>query len=171
MLSGPAGAGKSTTVQSLAKSFGIEIVEWINPVDENKLSTHNDGIPTTSSQLSIEIQSLSRKFAAFLQSSQRYGSLETSSNQIVLVQDLPNTIGSSSLVSQARLQFQTSLKVFLLSSRVRHPVVLIVTESELGSGEDFGYSSTFREGLTVRGLLGDDILKNAGTSHITYVSF
>src|SRR5438046_359312 len=69
--------------------------------------------------LIIEIESLSRKFSVFLQSSQRYTSIETSSNQIVLIQDLPNTIGSSSFVSQARLQLQTTLKEFLLSSRVR----------------------------------------------------
>jgi tRNA uridine 5-carbamoylmethylation protein Kti12 len=43
VLSGPAGSGKSTTVQSLAKDFGMQIVEWINPIDENKLSTQNDG--------------------------------------------------------------------------------------------------------------------------------
>jgi flagellar biosynthesis GTPase FlhF len=44
VLSGPAGAGKSTTVQSLAKSFGIKVIEWINPVDETKLTSYNDGM-------------------------------------------------------------------------------------------------------------------------------
>lgn len=43
MLSGPAGAGKSTTVQSLAKSHGAQIIEWINPVDELKLASQTDG--------------------------------------------------------------------------------------------------------------------------------
>jgi hypothetical protein len=121
--------------------------------------------------LILDIKSLSRKFSIFLQNSQRYTSLESSSNQIVLIQDLPNTIGSSSFMAQARLQFQTSLKEFLMSSRVRHPVILIVTESEVGAGEDFGYSSTYREGLTVNGLLGNDILHHAATTHITYHSF
>ena len=74
-------------------------------------------------------------------------------------------------MAQARHLFQTSLREFLSSSRVRYPVVLIVTESEVGSGEDLGYSSTYRgEGLTVKGLLGDDILKHPATTHITYVS-
>lgn len=107
----------------------------------------------------------------FLQNSQRYRSLEADSNQIILVQDLPNTIGSSEFVSQARKQFQASLKEFLMSSRSQYPVVFIVTESEVGSGEDFGYSSTWREGLNVRGLLGDDILNNPATTHITYCPF
>jgi cell cycle checkpoint protein len=102
-----------------------------------------------------------------LQASQRYASLDSTTNQLVLIQDLPNTIGSSPLVARARAQFQTTLKEFLASSRVKYPVILIVTESELGSGEDFGYSSTQRDGLTVRGLLGD-ILDHQGTSHITY---
>lgn len=52
--------------------------------------------------------------------------------------------------------------------RVRYPVVLIVTESEVGKGEDFGYSSAYHEGLTVKGLLGDDILSHPATTHITY---
>lgn len=95
-------------------------------------------------------------------------------NQIILIQDLPNTIGSSPFVAQARQQFQNSLKDVLISPRVRYPVVLIVTESEVGAAsEDFGYSSsTFRdESLTVKNLLGDDILNHAATTHITYGSF
>jgi hypothetical protein len=50
---------------------------------------------------------------------------------------------------------------------VRFPVVLLVTESEVGVDEDLGYSS-FRQGYTVKGLLGDDILLHAATSHITF---
>ena len=116
-----------------------------------------------------EFQSLSRKFSTFLQNSQRYTSLESAAHQIILIQDLPNTIGSSTLMSQARRLFQTSLREFLSSSRVRYPVVLVVTESEIGSGEDFGYSSKYRgEGLSVKGLLGDDILSHPATTHITY---
>lgn len=155
-------------MQSLAQNFGFEIIEWINPVDESRLTTQTDGATTSPSCLTIEIESLSRKFSLFLQNSQRYTSLETGSSQLVLIQDLPNTIGSSSFVSQARFRFQSSLKEFLISSRVRYPVVLIVTESEVGAGEDFGYSSTYREGLTVKGLLGDEILNHPATTHITY---
>jgi hypothetical protein len=71
-------------------------------------------------------------------------------------------------MAHARNLFQNALKEFLMSMRVRYPVVLIVTESEVGSGEDFGYSSTYHEGLTVRGLLGDDILNHPATTHISY---
>jgi cell cycle checkpoint protein len=85
----------------------------------------------------------------------------------VLIQDLPNTIGSSPLVAHVRHLFQKSLKAFLASSRVKYPVVLVITESEMGSGEDLGNSSTYREGLTVRSLLGD-ILDHQGTTHITF---
>lgn len=122
------------------------------------------------SVLTVEIDSLSKKFSVFLQSSQRYASLDSSQNQkqIILIQDLPNTIGSSNLISQARHIFQTSLKQFLASSRVRYPVILIITESEIGSGEDFGYASNHRESLTVKSLLGDDILNNPATTHISY---
>jgi cell cycle checkpoint protein len=120
------------------------------------------------SLIMVEIDSLSRKFSAFLNASQRYASLDSSSKQMVLVQDLPNTIGASVLVTRTRQLFQTSLKEFLVSMRVKHPVVLVVTESEMRSDEDFGYSTTYREGLTVKGLLGDDILLHPGTTHITF---
>lgn len=74
-------------------------------------------------------------------------------------------------MSQARHLFQTSLREFLSSPRVRYPVVIVVTESEVGAGEDFGYASTYRgEGLTVKGLLGDDVLNHRSTTHITYIS-
>jgi len=45
VLSGPAGAGKSTTVLSLANEFDYQVVEWINPVDTNKLGFPTEGLP------------------------------------------------------------------------------------------------------------------------------
>jgi len=45
VLSGPAGAGKSTTVLSLANEFDYQVVEWINPVDTNKLGSPTEGLP------------------------------------------------------------------------------------------------------------------------------
>ena len=135
-------------------------MEWINPIDEAKVTTQTD-----------DIESLSRKFSTFLQNSQRYASLEEGSDQLILIQDLPNTIGSSPLVARVRQLFRNAIKEFLLSSRVRFPVALVVTESEVGSGEDLGYSSTYRgEGLTVKGLLGDEILQHNGATHIKYIS-
>lgn len=160
VLSGPAGAGKSTTVLSIAQSLNVKVVEWINPVDDSKVTTQRD-----------EVESMSRKFSTFLRNSQRYATLEEGSNQLILIQDLPNTIGSSLLVAEVRQLFRNAMKEFLLSSRVRFPVILIVTESEVGSGEDLGYSSSYRgEGLTVKGVLGDEVLQHNGTTHITYTS-
>lgn len=168
MLSGPAGAGKSTTVLSLAKSVDHQVVEWINPVDANKLGSPPEG-PNPHSLILIEdYESLSRKFALFLQGSQRAALDGDAAGQIVLIQDLPNTFGSSSFVAQVRTQFQNAFKEFLASGRTRYPVVLVVTESEVGSGEDFGYSSSSRDGLTVQHLLGDEILNHRATTHITY---
>jgi hypothetical protein len=86
----------------------------------------------------------------------------------VFIQDLPNTFGSSSFVGQVRKQFQNAFKEFLASGRTRYPVILIVTESEVGSGEDLGYSSSSRDGLTVQHLLGDEILTHRATTHIAY---
>ena len=43
VLSGPAGSGKSTTIFSLAKEMDVQIIEWINPVDEAKLTTQTEG--------------------------------------------------------------------------------------------------------------------------------
>src|SRR5205085_10205743 len=62
-----------------------------------------------------------------------------------------------------------TLKQILLSTRAQFPVVLIITESEVGAGEDFGYSSGFREGLSVKSVLGEEILTHRGTNHIMYL--
>lgn len=197
MLSGPAGSGKSTTILSLAKESGIQVVEWINPVDESKLTTLNEGYPRNppappslsspqpcsrpfpslvsfmgDSKFIVDIESLSRKFSTFLLHSQRYGSLDTTSpnsKQLILIQDLPNTIGSSAVISQSRSIFQSSLKQILVSPRAQYPVILVITESEIGNGgEDFGYSAGFRhEGLSVKSVLGDEILAHPATTHIT----
>ena len=78
-------------------------------------------------------------------------------------------MGGSTFTARARMQFQTVLKEFLASPRVRYPVILIVTESEIGSGEDFGYSCLSRDsGLSVQRLLGDELLNHRATTHITY---
>ena len=44
VTSGPAGTAKSTAIQSLASHLGWRIVEWINPIDQTKLTSHQDGI-------------------------------------------------------------------------------------------------------------------------------
>jgi len=61
------------------------------------------------------------------------------------------------------------LKEFLASPQVRYPVVLIVTESEIASGEDLGYSSASRDGgISVQRLLGEELLNHRATTHIMY---
>jgi hypothetical protein len=161
VLSGPAGAGKSTAVQSIAKGCAIQVVEWINPIDEGKLTSQQEGTPSLEC-VNIELESLSHKFTVFLQSSQRYASLDSNSKQLILIQDIPNTIGSSSFVSQARHVFQTTLKEFLMSSRVRFSCY--PCRYRIGSRLGRGYSLFIREGFTVKGLLGDDILLHPATS-------
>ena len=196
VLSGPAGSGKSTTVLSLAKECGIQVVEWINPVDEAKLTTQNEGPPHQRSSSPtavpivppfegiiasltrcVDIESLSRKFSTFLLHSQRYGSLDSPPpstsdprKQLILIQDLPNTtMGSTTSLAHSKSLFLSSLQQILVSPRAKYPVVLIVTESEISSFDDVGYGSGFRgDGLSVRSVLGDEILSHPATSHIMY---
>jgi hypothetical protein len=153
---------------SIVKSLDYQVVEWINPVDANKLGSPPESLAPVSFKLIEDYESLSRKFALFLEGSQRAALDGKAAGQIVLIQDLLNTFGSSSFVGQIRMQFQNAFKEFLASGRTRYPVVLVVTESEVGSGEDFGYSSSSRDGLTVQHLLGDEILNNRAATHITY---
>lgn len=42
VLTGPAGTGKTAVLRMLAKEMGLDIVEWINSVNENNLIRRAD---------------------------------------------------------------------------------------------------------------------------------
>lgn len=166
ILKGPAGSGKTSTVKALADDIGIEITEWKNPVGNHGSSG--------------SYSSLSSQFEDFLGRSYKYAGLEfkhesdsttafqrsghlSHSNQpyrkIILVEEFPSTIGSSSVALQS---FRTVLSQYFAAISMSldgiaaqpdiPPLVMIITESRTTS------SRSTADSFTMHRLLGADII-------------
>ena len=172
VLKGPAGAGKTATICTLAKAMNLDILEWKNPIG--------------SSLMSAGYLSMSAHFEEFLGRSSRFGSLEFTNNpsiqppdlsaykpkidcnrrKLVVLEEFPNTFTGT---SAALLSFRSSILNYLAANApsigtthqrqnnvpiVCTPIVMIITEThlvEMGSSND---------NLSAHRLLGPDILNN-----------
>ncbi|CAG7930604.1 unnamed protein product [Penicillium olsonii] len=152
VLRGPAGSGKTTTISLLSKSLGYDIIDWKNPpISEFGSSTY---------------QSASAQFEEFLGRGDKFGGLDLDSDasndkRILLIEEFPSMAGQAS----AHTAFRVSLQRYLAASGRDHPpVVVIVSETLLGS------ASSFSDNLTVHRLLGPAVYNHPGTTIIDYNS-
>ncbi|KAH8267349.1 hypothetical protein KR018_011803, partial [Drosophila ironensis] len=86
LLTGPTGAGKTATLQVLAREMGYQLQEWINPVDSEVVTGLGD-------QPSHQVftASHSEAFRSFLLRASRYKSLLVpQQKRLLLVEDFPN---------------------------------------------------------------------------------
>ena len=174
ILKGPAGSGKTTTVQLLAKEMDCEILGWKNPT--NNTST---GFVSTSAM-----------FEEFLGRGGKFGALEmddasspTSSvhidgilpdhaNRLMVVEEFPNTFSrSSSMLSSFRRTILNYLAANTpsLSRFAQHhrkepvkPVVMIISETLLTT------TSASADSFTAHRLLGPEILRHPGVGVIEF---
>jgi cell cycle checkpoint protein len=131
-LSGPAGAGKTATLQVLSKELGFNITEWKNASDD--VFTDEEYCRTVElmlySQLMSPTVSLSQKFQAFMNRASGMVPLATSSivenlnssRQVVLLEDLPNLLHAPTLQT-----FQSTLADHIENSE--HPIVLVISDA------------------------------------------
>lgn len=162
ILSGPAGAGKTATVQVLARELGYGVLEWHNPMSD----------PLDYSLLGRDHEGLVQKFDRFLAVGNTYSELQfgeadttperAAGQQLIVVEDLPNVFSAGRDLKGA---FQESLARYVCSSHRRHPLVLIVTEVEPRS--EYA-SSRSAEALTVRTLLPRWLTECEGVANITF---
>ncbi|BFZ62201.1 RFC checkpoint protein Rad17 [Saitoella coloradoensis] len=176
ILTGPAGAGKTATVEVLAKEIGFETLEWRNP-------TNDGGVKDE-----IDYDSLSRKFSDFINRGDRYSSLEFAPSarpgsavvtpptstppdttlsvdrpKVVLIEDIPNTFTTA---TNSKKAFQEAISSYLLSPRQKYPMILIITETEPRGTEDTWGSRN--DVMSARTLLTRDILENPYVDVITF---
>ncbi|KAH8383475.1 hypothetical protein KR009_008885, partial [Drosophila setifemur] len=119
LLTGPTGAGKTATLLVLAKEFGYQVQEWINPVDCEVVSALGDQ-PSGSGYVGSHLEA----FKSFLLRASRYKSLLDSQNKrLLLVEDFPNV-----LLSDKEANFEELLDEY--SSYGKSPLVFIVADSK-----------------------------------------
>ena len=181
IMKGPSGAGKTATISTLAKSMGVELLEWRNPVG---------------SEFSSEgYMSMSAQFGEFLGRSGRFNALpfvntdnelgcpssdadikEGVTRKLILLEEFPNTF----MTSSSSLQFFRSTILEYLAnetppaaSALSHsfstkvnitPIVIVVTETRMTT------SIAASDIFTVHRLFGSDILTHAGVSTIEFNS-
>ncbi|KAJ1918777.1 RFC checkpoint protein Rad17 [Mycoemilia scoparia] len=133
ILVGRAGCGKTITLKSVAKEMGIDIVEWINPID---FSTRHE----TFDEESI---SISKKFREFVDRTTRYSALnltlhskksdsrsatttspKNSTKKLVLIDDIPNLTNNAASQSF----YQTLNSILTSSVPPSYPTIIIVSE-------------------------------------------
>ncbi|GAO51700.1 Rad17-domain-containing protein [Saitoella complicata NRRL Y-17804] len=176
ILTGPAGTGKTATVEVLAKEIGFETLEWRNP-------TNDGGVKDE-----IDHDSLSRKFSDFINRGDRYSSLEFAPSarpdnafvtpptstppdsissadrpKVILIEDIPNTFTTA---TNSKRAFQEAISSYLLSPRQKYPMILIITETEPRGTEDTW--SSRNDVMSARTLLTREILENRYVDVITF---
>lgn len=179
-MKGPSGTGKTTTLSLLARSMGVEVLEWRNP---------------TVSEYSPEgYVSVSAQFEDFINRGGKYNELDLSSNhelavkdvdpssqpfswqkqKLILVEEVPNTLmRQTAPLQQLRLTIQQfldlntpSLHSSVSSEAESHtpvtPLVIIICETILSG------TAGLADSFTVHRLLGQDILGHPGVSTIEF---
>lgn len=86
LLNGPSGSGKTVTLRLIAMERGLDINEWVNPIDVEQyrsIRAHADNETYMESQIDL--------FNQFLFTASRYRSvLQSQNKRLVLVEDFPN---------------------------------------------------------------------------------
>ncbi|KAJ9631624.1 RFC checkpoint protein Rad17 [Taxawa tesnikishii (nom. ined.)] len=171
VLRGPAGSGKTATVNLLAKEMGIEILEWKNPAGADMSS---DAFVSASAQFE-EFIARSGKFTGLTMVTDRdTGGAAISAGpdrkdagqtgkQIILIEEFPNTFARSSNALQS---FRSTMKQFLAAFSMPNqdttPIVMIISETLLST------STATADSFTAHRLLGPQILLHPYTVELEF---
>ncbi|KAL5278576.1 RAD17 family protein [Megaselia abdita] len=120
LITGPAGSAKTATVRVLAKQEKYVVKEWVNSLDVE--TQHRLGDYDLENEQTYK-QSQLKEFKDFVLASSRYkGLLETSSKNLVLVEDFPNVfLKNTEGFTEILQQYKKS---------GRSPLIFIVTDSK-----------------------------------------
>ena len=181
VLKGPSGAGKTTTIEALARDMDFDILEWRNPVG---------------SEVSSEgYSSMSAQFDDFLSCSGRFGKLDLvgdttistlerkshpnlgqhpNKKRIILLEEFPNI---SVVTSNILRSFRSSIIRFLMTSTLSQgaylsepkksnnsiiPLIMVITETRSNSSIAAG------ETFTAHKLLGPEVLNHSRVGIIEF---
>ncbi|KAJ3035707.1 Cell cycle checkpoint protein rad17 [Rhizophlyctis rosea] len=178
VLTGPSGAGKTAVVGMLAIELHLELLEWINPMNTNSITSvyaeEEDQLNRANGTSSY--MSVSRKFSEFLGQAGRGPTLSMttdasanapsrSTGKIILVEDLPNVTNLPT-----REAVHSSIRAYAHSPRSTYPLIFIVSDTTIVNGSD-GFNtrgSRADEMITIKHLIPPDILQSPVCSQINF---
>ncbi|XP_048256560.1 cell cycle checkpoint protein RAD17-like [Haliotis rufescens] len=137
LLTGPAGVGKTATVQVLCKELGLEVQEWTNPIQPSYNSEQL--LPSAYNSFAHSrldtgySESQVTQFKNFLLRANKYSSLQigdshSSSHKIIFIEELPNIFFRDSSV------FHNILRKYRQVGRC--PLVFIISDTTSGESNE-----------------------------------
>ncbi|KAG0023563.1 Cell cycle checkpoint protein rad17 [Podila clonocystis] len=175
VLTGPAGTGKTAVLRMLAKEINLDIVEWINSVNENNL-IRRAGLPDQggskkSDSVDDEYTPVMKAFQEFISRAQRFNPLalgddifgnspamekKSSGKNIILLEDLPPVSATSSL----RIFQDTILNFANTRSSTASVLVIIVSDAFSKQNTELIFSSNDNreQAYSIRTLLPKTLL-------------
>ncbi|TGZ80058.1 hypothetical protein EX30DRAFT_372568 [Ascodesmis nigricans] len=174
VLNGPAGSGKTATIEALSKELGFDILEWRNPSSTTGAEYHRDdegAFANGFAGIFEEFLARAGKYGSLdleiagkpVASSQAAGSADDGRQKAIVIEDFPNMLFSSS--SGPLHSFRHTLKEFLAlpspppGALPLPPLILIVTETATHTGPD---------SFTAHRLLSPEILAHPFVKEITF---
>ncbi|KZT52615.1 Rad17-domain-containing protein [Calocera cornea HHB12733] len=159
-LTGPAGSGKTATVQALAREMGFEIVEWQNfrTTPSRFAESDQETLSDKFSNFLSHISEIPQQLDMVRQSSEAATLSSTPRHTVVLLEDLPNLLHSGT-----KEAFQLDVEDFITTPG-SPPLLLIVSESGRRGMEP----ESFHRDMTwdIRSILGSRLLQNPSVAEI-----
>ncbi|WPG97994.1 Hypothetical protein R9X50_00077700 [Acrodontium crateriforme] len=172
VLKGPAGAGKTATIQLLAADLGCEILEWRNP---GGMDVAAEGSASAATQFEEFVGRAGKATGLTLttdttsQESTSASKISSASEnvkrkrQILLIEEFPNTFSRTSTILQSfrstLLQYVSSIVVAEGSST---PIIMIISETLLST------NTAAADSFTAHRLLGPELSTH---SYIDMIEF
>ncbi|CAK9784093.1 hypothetical protein CC85DRAFT_268159 [Cutaneotrichosporon oleaginosum] len=158
LVTGPAGIGKTTTVRLLARSLGVDLVEWTDSVDERGL-----GGSDVESSLNKLTSYLSRNSYVPLPTD---GLLRPSRPRVLLMTSLPNLS-----YLPTREGFHTAILQFCETyTPTACPLVIVHSDAGAGGRAEESWRERDRGGLeTAADLVGREVLNTPWCAEIDFL--
>ncbi|XP_067677591.1 cell cycle checkpoint protein RAD17-like [Haliotis asinina] len=137
LLTGPAGVGKTATIQVLCKELGLEVQEWTNPIQpsynsEQLLPSAYNSFAHSGLDIGYS-ESQVTQFKNFLLRANKYSSLQigdtlSSSHKIIFIEELPNIFFRDASL------FHNILRKYRQVGRC--PLVFIISDTTSGESNE-----------------------------------
>ncbi|QIW96920.1 hypothetical protein AMS68_002438 [Peltaster fructicola] len=154
VIKGPAGAGKTTTLKLLASELKVDVLEWSNPagkdyVDSTQASyaQFEDFMARSGRSSGLALVQDNDIIQPFYEDSQ----MEPIGNQLLLVEEFPNTFSKSSPALQS---FRSAIAQHLVARGGTHkpvPLIMIISETLLST------NTAAADSFTTHRLLGPEL--------------